>query len=248
MTLVSQIIADAYRESNLIAIGASPTAAEETEALRLLNRNIVSMFGHEFGEELTPLPFGKNNIVTPSDVPFYMDDIIGYFAPINARLICNLEAPEVVSLHPSPLDGARLEVVDVSENFNTNSITLTGNGRKIEGATSVTVATAGITRQWFYRDDLGEWVRLSTLIAADESPFPSEFDDLLITGLALRLSPRQGAPFSESSQYTMSKLQKRFRARYTQGREMGVEDGIVILSSNRRSRYTDSSTAFNRGR
>ena len=46
-TLVSQIIEDAYREANLIAVGESPTTAQQTEGLRLYNRFITSLFGND---------------------------------------------------------------------------------------------------------------------------------------------------------------------------------------------------------
>jgi hypothetical protein len=37
VTLISSIITDAYRESNMLALGKDPTANQSAEALRLYN-------------------------------------------------------------------------------------------------------------------------------------------------------------------------------------------------------------------
>ena len=247
MTTISQIITDAYRESNLIAVGGSPTTAEQTEALRLLNRVVSSLFGNEMGDPLKVLPLGKGNMQTPTNVNFYMDDILDYYVPANTRLQCNLEAEVTVNLIPNPQDGSRFAVVDASNNLATHNLIVYGNGRLIEDATNIVLDTSGLTREWFYRDDLGEWVRLSDLTLESESPFPTEFDDLLITSLALRLAPRQGAEFDTATQVTMSRLEKKFRARYKQTETADVEDGWLKLPSRKNWANGGSGTSFNRG-
>ena len=50
MTIASVIITDAYRESNLIPVGQSETTAEQTEALRRLNRIIDRLISTAAGE------------------------------------------------------------------------------------------------------------------------------------------------------------------------------------------------------
>jgi len=247
MTTISQIITDAYRESNLIAVGASPTTAEQTEALRLLNRVVSSLFGNEMGDPLSVLPLGKGNIQTPNSVNLYMDDLLDYYVPANTRLQCNLEEETTVNLSPNPRDGERFSVVDASNNLATHNLLVYGNGRLIEDATNIVLDTNGLTRDWFYRDDLGEWVRLSDLTVDNNSPFPTEFDDLLVTRLALRLSPRQGAEFDPGSQVEMTRLEKKFRARYKQSTTVDVEDGLVKLPSRRQWANGGSGTSFNRG-
>lgn len=247
MTTISQIITDAYRESNLIAVGGSPTTAEQTEALRLLNRVVSSLFGNEMGDPLKVLPLGKNNILTPTNVNLYMDDILDYYVPANTRLQCNLEAEVTVNLTPHPQDGARFAVVDASNNLATHNLVVYGNGRLIEDATNIVLDVNGLAREWFYRDDLGEWVRLSDLTLESESPFPPEFDDLLITNLALRLAPRQGTDFDIASQTAMTRLEKKFRARYKQTDLVDVEDGLLKLPSRKKWANGGNGTAFNRG-
>ena len=247
MTTVSQIISDAYRESNLIAIGAEPTAAEQTEALRLLNRVVMSLFGNEMGDPLEILPFGKGNIQTKDSVPVYMDDLTSYYVPGNTRLLCNLEEPVEASLDPNPRDGCRLSVVDASGNLDTNSLTLYGNGRLIENASSLTLDTAGLSREWFYRDDLGSWVRLADLAIDDESPFPSKFDDLLIGKLSIKIAPRQGIALDPMTQVSLVQAEKKFRAQYKQTTEVPVEQGLLRLTSAKNWGWSGTSTAFNRG-
>jgi hypothetical protein len=247
MTTISQIITDAYRESNLIAVGASPTTAEQTEALRLLNRVVISLFGNELGDPLKVLPLGKNNIQTPTNINFYMDDILQYYVPLNTRLQCNLEAETTVNLIPNPQDGSRFSVVDSSDNLATHNLVVYGNGRMIENATNIVLNTSGLSRDWFYRDDLGEWVRLTDLTLDGDSPFPPEFDDLLITSLALRLAPRQGADFGTPSQIFLTRMEKKFRARYKQTDTADSEEGLIRLASRKDWAYGSDGISFDRG-
>src|SRR3546814_19127941 len=86
MTLVSQIITDSFRKSNLIAIGTTPTAAQQTEALRYLNRMVKPVFGDEVGEPLTALPIGSLTIDRTSGYPWWDTVPDGdWFVPKNTR-------------------------------------------------------------------------------------------------------------------------------------------------------------------
>ena len=69
MTLVSEIISDAFRLSNITRVGGSPTSDQETEALRYLNRIVKSVFGNEAGENFLPFPIGDRGISRPSEYP-----------------------------------------------------------------------------------------------------------------------------------------------------------------------------------
>src|SRR3546814_16812570 len=93
MTLVSQIITDSFRKSNLIAIGTTPTAAQQTEALRYLNRMVKSVFGDEVGETLTALHIGALNIDSTSGYPWWDTVPDGeWFVPKNNRACFNVVA------------------------------------------------------------------------------------------------------------------------------------------------------------
>ena len=70
MTTVAQIVKKAYRESNLISINASPTTAQQEEALELLNEIIPSTLAMEGAGPLIPFPLGQNNIEVPAAWPW----------------------------------------------------------------------------------------------------------------------------------------------------------------------------------
>lgn len=248
MTTVSEIITQAYRESNLIPVGATPDDSEMTEGLQILNRYVKSLFGSEMGEPLETIALGKKNITTPDNVVLYMDDLLTYYVPENTRVQANLLSATTINLCPNPKDGSRVAVIDNSENFATYPLTIIGNGRQIEGETSVVLNTNGVIRQWFYREDLGQWNRLTDLTLTDVSPFPDEFDDLLILGVQRRINPRAGAQAAPESVQYYTDILRKFKARYRQMREMPAEQGIVRLPGNRAIRGTlNSNRNFDRG-
>jgi len=190
MTLVSQIITDAYRQGNLVPIGLVPTAEQSAEALRYLNRIVQSSLGSEIGEPLIALPVGNEGYSRPSGYPPV--DFIGdseWFVPGNTRLMLNLSSPTSVYLTPNPEDGARFGVVDDLNNLATNPLTIYGNGHRIAGGTSALLNDNGFYGDWMYRADLGQWLRALPLNPSDEFPLPAEFDDYYITLLAIRLNP-----------------------------------------------------------
>jgi hypothetical protein len=250
MTTISEIISDAYRESNLISINATPTVAQQTEALRLLNRIVIALFGNEAGDPFTNINVGNNNVQTTSI--FVSDNNESYFnsgwtVPQNSRLTLNLTEPRSLILNPCPNDGERLSVVDASNNLSANPLTLLGNGRSIEGATSLVVSVDGTETQWFYRSDTANWAKLSSLLITDESPFPSEFDDLLIIGLTIRLSTRNGGTLAEASVSNYNNVEREFKARYAQPTQIGSEIGLVRTASNRAFWPKSNRNAFNYG-
>lgn len=217
MTTVSDIITDAYRQSNLLAIGVSPTAAQQAEGLRYLNRIVKSVFGNEVGDPLTSLPLGRQNINRPSNYPAYGDQPSGdWFVPKNTRLILNLDNPVAVYLPPNPDDGCRFAVNDTTGNLSTTPLTVHGNGRKFEGLDQVDLTEDGMNREWFFREDLGNWVRCSPVVIGGDHPFPEEFDDFFITMLAIRVNPAYGVALDGQSQMALQRARTQMRARYKQ--------------------------------
>ncbi len=212
MTLISEIIQQGYRDSNTIPIGSTPTAAEIAEGLKRLQVIILSVLGMEAGEQLSPLPIGNNNVSQPTD---YVPEPPAYLS-LNVRLICNLVAATTLYLNPNPQDGSRLAVIDASGNFATYNLTLNGNGRNVNGGATDVRDTDNESVQFFYRADLGDWVEIGALAAADEMPFPVEFDDLFVVMLAMRLNPRNAQKLSEESAAMMERSRDQFRARYSQ--------------------------------
>lgn len=205
MTLASSIITDAYRESNLIPMGNAPNTNQTTEALGRLSSLILSTIGNEVGDSLDELNIGGNY-----DQSTVCSDAI----PDNARLVLNLSSARTLNLDPYPFEGQRLSFVDVAGNLATYNLTLDGNGRKIEGGATIVLSTNSDTRQWMYRSDLGEWVKVTTLASSDALPFPIEFDDYFITMLAMRLNPRYGQALAAETVMTLKRSRNQLRARY----------------------------------
>jgi hypothetical protein len=223
-------LSEAFRESNLTAVGASPRTEELSEALTLFNRIILSMYSSEAGEELTDLPYGEGNMDTPELVSRNFLDFDDEYIPHNTRLILNLEEPKEVSLNPLPNDGDRFAVIDTSGNLSTNTLAVEGNGRLIESSTAITLNTDSLSRAWFYRADKGNWQRVTDLVEGDEVPFPSEFDDLLIIRLAMRLNPRYGREINPQSLDRLNELLRKFRSKYKQRIEKPSELALRKLS------------------
>jgi hypothetical protein len=232
MTTIRQIVIDAYGEAGIIGLDDVPDAAQLEVGVRRINTIIKSLFGNELGEQLLPVNFGKagsmNTYGQGLDQSSY---IASKYVPANSRLILNLASSYTIYLNPSPDDGARFGVVDISGNLSTNNLTVNANGTHIESTSSVTLNTNSLNRMWFYRQDQGNWARVTDLDESDESPLPEEFDDLLSTMLALRLNPRFGAETSNEMTQVLQRMRTQFRARYHQTKEVSSETGLYWLPS-----------------
>ena len=217
MTTVTQIITDAYRQSNLLAITASPSTNQQAEALRFLNRILKSVFGNEVGDPLTAFPIGRDNISRPAGYPWW--DTVpdnDWFVPKNSRLMFNINESLNIYLHPAPDDGSRFAAVDVQHNFASNPVTIYGNGNMIDNTNTVVLNTDGFDAEWFYRADLANWMKYAPLALEDNFPFPEEFDDFFITMLAMRINPAYGRGLDQQSQMVLTRSRGQLRARYTQ--------------------------------
>lgn len=230
MTTTTQIITDAFRQSNLIAIGVSPTALQQEEALRYLNRLVKSVFGNEAGDPLTSLPIGRNGIQRPSGYPWW--DTVpdnNWFVPSNTRVMLNLTGEISLWLTPVPNDGDRFGALDSSKNVGTYNVTIHGNGSNIEGSQSVLLNTNGVDQTWFFRADLANWMKYAPLVLMDEFPFPEEFDDYFVSMLAMRLNPAYGTKMDEQSAVTLRRSKSQLQARYAQVTPIRSELGLIRM-------------------
>lgn len=236
MTTVASIIQSALRETNLIPLGTTPTAAQLAEGFTLLSTITAGALGNDAGENLNPWPLGQNDINSPRGYPWWNNELPGnVFVPTNIRVMCNLTGDGMINLHPRPHDGARMGVVDVSQNFGDFPLTVNGNGRSIEGSDSVVLDTDGLIREWLYREDLGDWVVSVPLNAAGDMPWPSEFDDLFIIMLAMRLNPRYGQIMHPASMQVLKESKSQFTARYSQSTTQAPsEEALLYLPSSYR--------------
>lgn len=226
MTLVSSIIASAYRESNLTGVGRALTSGQETEALSLLDGLLPATIGNEAGQELADLNIGGQ-----------YDNLYWDYLPENARLVLNLSGGRTLKLCPLPYDGQRLAAVDAAGSLSGSPLTLDGNGRKIEGAATLVLDTDGETREWFYRADLGDWVRINNLALVDEFPLPRTFDDYFSILLAMRLNPRHGRELAQSSASWLQSMANRLEARYRRPRPIQDSGSLGLLGQRRNYGY-----------
>jgi hypothetical protein len=248
MTTALTIISDALRESGILPLGGTPDADMQEEGLRRLNVLLSSFFGSEIGEKLSSASVGINGLTNSyAVIRDSSQRIETSFAPSNVRLYCNLSTAKTLFLDPSPQDGARTAVVDSSSNFSTFPLTLNANGRKIEGSSTVELNTSGDSREWFYRADLGTWLKITGLALTDPLPLPTEFEDVIIAYLTIRLNPRYGQGTSAELNETLRRIKAQFKARYTQSREMPSEPGLQIRPNYPQNMQSPSADTFNRG-
>lgn len=239
MTLVSSIITQAYRESNLIAVGTSPTAAHIAEALDRINSIMLSTVGNEVGDPLTDITVGGS---------YDESTVLTSWLPKNVRLLLNLTAAKTYYLSPNPKAGQRFAIADIDGNLATYNVIINGNGRNIETTSTITLSTNSLTRQWMYRGDTGNWVRIATLASSDQLPFPEEFDDYFITMLAMRINPRLSQQMSPESLKALARSRSQINARYNVPFEVEPDLDMRNSLANKRSQTRFSGDDFNTGR
>lgn len=250
MTLISSLITDAFREGNIIPLAKAPSDNQVTEALRLYNQNILSIYGNDAGENLLDWPLGTYGI----DDPNYVDPRNPYVIQrpgINRRLLATATSALTVFLTPTPQDGSRMGITDPFGRLAAFPVTLDANGRTIEGGPTVVLNTNGTNRKWFYRADKGAWVKLTALLATDENPFPEEFDAFFYIGLAMRLNPRYGREMDAQTATVFKAARNSFIARYLQAQPLQIDDSLswpfMSTQGYDPQRSFSSNVAFNRG-
>jgi hypothetical protein len=228
MSTLADIIQSGYRELNLVAIGKEPTPAQSAEGLTLLNRIYDQVFGGSAGNLMYPWPLGNYGRQAMDQLSWSTQQ---WQNPIpNAKLVVTNEEALTVYLPTAPSDGARIGIMDPYSRLASVPVTLDGNGYTIENAATLLLNTDDMDRTWLFRQDLGNWARLSPLIATDPSPFPSEYDDYFSILLALRFAPRAGRELASSTSAAYAALEKKFVARYYQSAPL-ITDRALMFNS-----------------
>lgn len=254
MTLVSDIIVQAFRENNILPLGKTPTDAQNTEALILYNANLNSFYGTDVGEHLQDWPLGDFGLDPENPLTSYypLFDYRCVQGPrINSRLIATNPQAMSVDFPSRAQDGARMAIIDPYGRLASAPVTLNGNGRTIEGAPTQLINTDSQRTVWMYRADRGDWMKISQLTLADENPFPLEFDQLIWCRLALRLNPRFGRAMDDQTREVLSVLSRDFKARYINSQPLERDQDIAWPFMSRQGYDTEraftSTPAFNRG-
>lgn len=225
MTTIAQLITDAYQVNNLIALTVAPSGAEQEKGLRIFNRVFTSILGSDMGESLAPAT------LTGDVLSYSTTDKIKLPEPVrpNTRLVCTLSSATTVLLPESPQDGARFSVSDYGKTFSVNNLTLAGNGSFIEDVTQLVLDVDGVSSEWFFRQDTNNWFKVVPFLLTDTFPLPTEFEELFIYLMALRMASSEGVPVNPSVEYVIKTARNQIRSRYRQSLEMPVEPGLLHL-------------------
>lgn len=226
-TAVTDIIVSAFRESNLVAVGAQPTTNEQAEALVRLQSIVAGAYGFEVGEQLSDWRVGTLQDYDPTwDLERWK------YPEINSRILLNDPIVDQLFFPCQPSNGSRMQVIDVDGTLSTNNVVLDGNGRLIDGQKTVTLNTDGLNKIWIYDAELADWRTVTPIDGDGDMPFPIEFDDYFITKLAMRINPRYGRTLSDLSVAALTNTESKLRARYAQKQEMGVDVGVLAVTDN----------------
>jgi hypothetical protein len=250
MTLISEIIEEAFREGDFVGEDNNPTPRQAQEAVRAINNLIAGIYGGDAGERLNDWPLGTYGVESSDAGAFPSTDTLQR-PTINRRMISTNLAAMTVYMTPAPQDGARMGIADPFSRLAAFPVTLDANGRTIETTATLLLNTNGLNREWFYRADLGGWVRLSDLTADSALPFPEFFDNMFSILLALRLAPRFGREISSQSLAILKQKRTEFLARYIQSQPLEILDDIswpfMSTQSYDTQREFSSNRAFDRG-
>lgn len=244
MTTALELVTYAFREANIIPLGGTPTAAEQTEGLRRLNRIIQGVMGTELGEPLVdwPVPLPQrtapvaanapqlpwpmslgSELYGPSGLPA-LGSAFSLYPPKNSRLIFG-GVTNTAYFPEQPDDGSRMMVVQGSGAGDSGAagqvLTLDGNGRTIEKAATKTFTFAALPtptapKMWLYSASAGDWMAVGNLIAADTIPFPEEIDDFWIVRLAARIAPSYGKVLSDDTKMTDARMTLKVKTMFRQ--------------------------------
>lgn len=234
MTTLRTLVTRAFRVGGITQIGTDPEADEFAEGFTLLTDVINGLLLQTMGEPILPIYVGTNADIT-SDISSLTLLVSGDQAPTNSQLLCNLFETTNIYLPLQPANGCKVQVIDLKGNFSTASLVLKGNGVKVENSTSITLSTDSLNTSWFYRADVGNWVKITSLAEEDESPFPAVYDSLITILLAMRLNPQFAVAPDPQTQFTLKDLMKQFKADYRQSVQLDSEEALLRISSSNRN-------------
>ncbi|PIB91288.1 hypothetical protein [Caulobacter sp. FWC2] len=210
MSTCRDILTDAYREIGSYANEAM-SAADERNGMRRFNALMDDLAGLGVGEKLRDV-----------DLALY-PEIDAACMPNNLRLLASTGGINL-SFPVAPENGSRFSVVDVNGMFAASPVTISRNGRKVEGAVAdLTANTAGFNRTWMYRADLADWRRVTELSSNDEFPLARDCEDAFTVMLAMRLAPTDGASVQGETTVAFQRAQGALRARHRQVRNVYVD-------------------------
>jgi len=223
MTQIKDLIQAAYRETNIIPVGASPSSNEETEALFLFNRvfsETVQLI------EKNSLPYG----VVDDTTKLNDNGNISVLSNRNVQVI----KPSNVSLEFPlyPAEGDRI-IVEISKAgvAPVSPVTLiSGPVWEIDNY-SAPITDPSFLGKWVFVSTKGGWKSLGEFSKNDDFIFPSEFDDFFTLRLAARLAQRNGEALSELAIIEMQRRERDFLKIYRDRRGQQEELPLSLVRS-----------------
>lgn len=214
MATAAETIITALQALRVLGFGQQPTSAQQQYCLRQLNAYIRQLVGFSGS-----LPLISKRVDSAYQV--------GNNYPA-VRLLCMGGVTITLPESPAP-DGARVEVVDATGSAAISNITIARNGWNINGAASnYTISTNGASKLFMFRADTGNWAIASDLTAADNLPFPTDFDEAIALNLARRLT-LFGQRLSPDDYDLADKGAKRIRARYAKPPATQFDAAVVSI-------------------
>lgn len=235
MTLISDIVSAAWKETNDVALESGPTEAESEHARLMLTRILHATLRFLAGQKLPvwavpPIKGSTTRYNYPlgnMDRNPVADDMMP-FPPTNRTV--RAVTDYTVFLDPFAEDGAQMVFTVANPGA---VLTVNPNGLLIDDSASLTVTGPG--QAWlFFRSDLGKWITiLPSYGFDDEMPFPPEYDDYFTVLLSLRLTPLTGREPNAVVMSVASQGESDLRARYFQNMPVAL-DSEVFSSSDKR--------------
>lgn len=109
----------------------------------------------------------------------------------------------------------------------TGACTVIASEGTIEGAASAVTTDAAT---WFWRADIADWTRETTVALAEEPIFPTKFHDGLAFLLAVKIATEYGREPSPVVMAEASKAERALRARYRARVVVGADEAVLLLS------------------
>ena len=160
MSTTTEIIEDAFRESNVIRLGASPTDEMNTEAMRRLSNLVSAVYGDDVGENYQDWMVGYAGQI---NVDYSWTELQWAYPISNSRILLNHTSAQTLYLPLRPYDGSRIQVIDVQGVLATYNVVLDANGRTIEDQASITLSTDNLNSGWIFDAEAANWVLMASL-------------------------------------------------------------------------------------
>lgn len=149
--------------------------------------------------------------VTGTNLVMYEQSVAGAttLAAGNVRLSCT--ATCTVTMPAAPKDGWRVSAAYVASG---QTLTIAGNGKKLNGGTSNVTVAAAATDEFFYRADLSDWIDPRVTANSDNAPYPDELLGGIAAMLAIEIQPALGLAIKLDTRLRAAACEKAMVERY----------------------------------